>query len=122
MSDNRIEARIQLSYFLRVYERGTQKKLGQILDITPNGLNLLSAEPIESGTIKSILIDLPQEIMGKQRLSLTVESRWCKTDINPSYYSIGFKYRELSPESLALVTALMDVYEFGIELKKAFKS
>ena len=76
MGDQRTEERIQLSYFLKVYERQTHALLGKVLDITFNGLNILSETPIEPGERKSVLVELPDPILGKHRLSLEVECRW----------------------------------------------
>ena len=116
----RAAKRIQLSYFLKVHQRGRRKLLGQVLDITEQGLNILSGDPIESGRMLSVLVELPETIYGKTRLALKVECRWCKPDINPSYYSIGFRFAQLTARELDLIRALIENYEFGRELQEAF--
>lgn len=120
MNEARLEERVQLSYFLKVYERGNQSLLGQVLDITLHGINLLCPEPVPTGAIKNVLLELPDPILGKTRLSLDIESRWCKQDVNPSYFSSGFRFGKTSGRDAEIIYILIANYEFGAELQRAF--
>jgi len=111
MPDKRREKRRQLIYYLRVVDRSTNQLVGQLVDITTEGIKLVSENSVEPETLYKLKMALPEEMENKKEISFDAVCQWCKRDINPNFYSIGFVFNKISNHDVNIIKNL--IYEFS---------
>lgn len=111
MSDRRTLHRRHLIYYLKVFERDTDELLGHLVDITEEGLMLVSENCAEEGRLVKMKMLLPREIEGKEQIEFDARSMWCRKDVNPSLFGVGFKFEYVDVLSRQIIFEL--IHEFG---------
>ncbi len=112
MTEKRKLERRHLIYYLRVFDRDTNELLGHLIDISPQGIMIMSEEPLETNKHFKLRMDLPVEIFEKSEIEFNAESRWTKKDVNPQFYDTGFYITDLSYADGRLIEKLIDDYGF----------
>ncbi|MDX1605101.1 MAG: PilZ domain-containing protein [Candidatus Competibacterales bacterium] len=107
--------RWQLIFYLRVFDRETERQLGHIVDITTEGMMLISDQPIPLNTDFKLWIDVPQDDDQRERIYLDAHSLWSSKDVNPDFYDTGFRLQRLTPDRLEDIQILIG--EFGINAR-----
>ncbi|MEY4640808.1 MAG: hypothetical protein RLZZ227_802 [Pseudomonadota bacterium] len=105
--DKRSEPRVKLLYVLKVYNRHTREVIGQVLDITSQGFNLLCRDYMQIGEMHECVLELPGEDYGKTSVKVDIECRWRKHDTTPGFFSSGFHFRKISLEQRGWLQRLM---------------
>ncbi len=103
MNESRKMERWDLVRFLRVYEDDTGALFGHLADINPEGVKLMSAEPITDGKDYKIRI----EVLSDQ-IRLTVRCLWSRKDDRADLYQSGFKVVEQTPETRKGMACLIE--------------
>lgn len=100
----RSQKRSHLTFYYDVCDVATEKVIGKLADITTEGLLLLSTDEIEPDVSYDLKIvaDLDQPI------AFSSKCRWCRIDINPDYYDIGFHVESISPDDKQRIRDLID--------------
>ena len=111
MIENRKLQRRHLIYYLRVYNRENNALLGHLVDITAEGIMVISETPIETNRDFNLRMELPSQIFGKTYLDFPAKSVWCRTDINNSFYDTGFSLSDVTHEDLSIIEQL--IFSFG---------
>ncbi|MEE4357852.1 MAG: PilZ domain-containing protein [Desulfococcaceae bacterium] len=111
MPDKRKTKRRHIIYYLRVLDRKTNELTGQLVDITTEGMKLISENPIEPDTFLQLKMLLPEDINRKSEISFDVHTMWCKRDINPNFFSIGFEFADILQEDVNIIKNL--IYDFS---------
>ena len=93
-SQKRSQKRSHLTYYLDVIDTETGTKIGKIADITVDGLMLLSQTMIKVGVEKNLKITSSDNYF--EPIVFTSDCRWCRVDVNPDYYDIGFHMDHIS--------------------------
>lgn len=101
-----------LMYYARVFDKRTGRVIGYVVDLTQEGLMLISEEPVEPNTRFRLRMDLPEDLSEKKFLDFEAESRWCKKDMDPNFYAIGFHMEETAPEVLETIHTMIAAYGF----------
>jgi hypothetical protein len=83
--------RRHLIYYLEAIDRGTGKLIGFLVDITTEGIMLMSKTPIETGKIFQLRILLKTDLSEKKYLNFDAKSKWCEKSINTEIYDTGFE-------------------------------
>lgn len=104
--------RAHLIYYLRVFDRQTDKMIGHLVNITPDGVMLISEEPLEAGLKFQLRMLLKSAIGNKEHLDFEAESLWSNNDINPDFFDTGFKLTEIDPADKAIIEELIQEYGF----------
>lgn len=112
MADKRREKRRQLIYYLRVVDRNNNQLFGQLVDITTEGMKLVSENPVELDTLYELKMLLPEEIENKKEVSFDASCQWCKRDVNPNFYSIGFEFDKITNHDINIIKNLIYDYSF----------
>jgi len=110
LAERRKLERRHLIYYLRVFERGTGRLVGHLVDISTEGLMLLSEEPIEIDRVFYFRMTLPTEIRSSAHVTFTARSIWCKPDNSPDFYATGFSFEEVTSEDIRVIENLIDAY------------
>ncbi len=88
--EKRAEGRLYPAHYLRVYHRMTDHLLGQLLDVSPNGLRILSDLPIVIGKSFELTIVPPECLAYPAHLNVRAKALWFWRDEAPGYYLVGF--------------------------------
>ncbi len=112
MDNRRRFKRRFLAFYSRVFDLRSHRLLGNVVDITPQGLMLLSETPLPADTAFRLEIELPEGFASKREITLDARSRWCEADIDPHYHNTGFVLLNVTPEDAAIIEAI--VVAFGI--------
>ena len=113
MPDKRQSKRRQLFFNFEVHERGTRRKLGHLVDLTAEGMLLLSSEPHQKGERLEVVVKLPDlPALEGERLSGTAVVRWSGHDSNPSLHCSGLQFEELGAKEKAVVDILVARFGF----------
>jgi hypothetical protein len=111
MEERRKVQRRHIMCYSRIYDRRTGEVVGYLLDITPAGMMVMGDEPLEPGQRSMFRLDLPEYVFGKQYLNLTGECVWSRPDIDPNFYTSGFRLDPLPEEDVQIIEGLTKEFE-----------
>ncbi len=112
MNEKRNFKRRHLIFYLRVFNNNAEQPFGYIVDITPQGCMVISEKEIEAGKKMTLRMDLPSGHGGKKHLVLKAETKWCKPDVNPDFFDIGFRFDDIDYEDEEIVHSLINMFGF----------
>jgi len=110
--DNRQLKRVHLIYYLRIFDNNTGSNIGHLVDITTQGIMMISEEPVPIGKDFSFRMQLPATITGREEIQFSARCLWCKKDFNPDFYVSGYQIQEITPQKVKTITALINSYGF----------
>jgi len=116
MQDQRKIDRRFLQYYMRVYDAGTHQQIGNLVDITPGGIMVVSEHPLPEGQNTRLRVELTDEVAEKPFMELSAYSKWCEPDIIPYMYNTGFEILEISSEDSKIIQHINE--EFGFRDNK----
>lgn len=105
--------RRHLVYYLRVFDISTDELIGHLVDITPEGIMLISDSPVEANKTFHMRLILPAEILAKKNLDFEAKSLWSKKDINADFFDTGFHLIDVKLEEIEIIEYLTT--EFGMQ-------
>ena len=106
--ERRTIKRHQLNEYLRVYNRNTLKEMGNIGNISSNGLMLISTVPVLIGAVYSMRIILPDG----EIIDFEARCHWCKPDVSPDFFDSGYSMVQAGDDIIDLVEALKEYFSF----------
>jgi hypothetical protein len=112
MTERRRLKRRHVIFYSRVFDLHTGQLMGHLMDITREGMRLISEEPTEVGKTFLLRIDLPEDVMDKPFVKFEARSLWCKQDINPAFYNTGYLISNMSAEDVTLIDNMMEEVGF----------
>ncbi|NJM13282.1 MAG: PilZ domain-containing protein [Synechococcaceae cyanobacterium SM1_2_3] len=92
--------RYSTEFYLCVYEQNRTSPLGQVIDISLGGLQLVSSEPIELKQHFNLVMDVSLESGLHEQTQFEAETVWSSEDDNDDLYNTGFQFLNLSSEAL----------------------
>ncbi|MBV4485403.1 PilZ domain-containing protein [Pseudomonas sp. SWRI153] len=110
-TDRRIQ-RHQLPYFLRVFNRVTDKPIGFLGNVSEDGLMLISPLPVMIGVEFNLRLKVPCNAGGQQLIDLVAYCLWCHEDATPHHFDAGFSLQRAPPEYGQLIRALKQYFSF----------
>ena len=105
--------RRHLIYYLEVHDEDTSELLGHLVDITTEGLKLVSKEPIDKGRLFHMRMTLPEGYFEDKELFFTAESLWSSNDVNPDFYDTGFAVPDLNSRAREIIVDLVNQLSFN---------
>ena len=112
MQEKRKLKRRHLIYYLRVFDRNSNELLGHLVDITPEGIMLMSEETIPTKNNLELRMVLPSKLFGKDKIEFNATSLWSKGDIMSDFYDTGFRLTKIDRKDAELIESLIDTYGF----------
>jgi hypothetical protein len=112
MREKRKTTRRFLLYYMRVYDLETHQQIGNLVDITPKGAMLVSEHPIPKGKTIQLRLELSEEVSEQPFLDFKARSKWCKPDVDPNLYNIGFEIKDISAEGTATIHKIIQSFGF----------
>ena len=99
--------RSSLLFYLQVAIRSTGKPMGRLVDITPEGIRLVSEEGIPIDTTFEFRIILPEGFSGGEYLDVDAKCVWSKRTANPKLFESGFMLIGGTDEQTELIENLI---------------
>ena len=115
MNERRNIKRRYLMYFLRIFDKKQDRFIGNLVDITTDGIMVMSENPIETNTVFQLKMYLPEKIKGKEEISFDARSIRSNKETRPAFYFTGFQYQKVDPDDAEIIKNLID--NFGISEK-----
>jgi len=109
--DKRIIHRHQLPTYLQVVNQVTGKPIGYIVNISSQGMMLVSQAQLMTHAVFQLSLNVP-EATGISKIEFEALSLWSRSDVTPGYYDTGFSFIRTSSELLGVVSALKDYFSF----------
>lgn len=101
-----------LVFYLRVYDGISPLVLGHLVNISSEGVMLLSDDVIPIDTEYRLRMRFPSEVTDRGDIVFSATSKWCEKDNNPDFYLTGFKTHGLSAEEKNDILCLIDDFSF----------
>jgi hypothetical protein len=111
MKEKRKTIRRYLLYYMRIYDAATRQQIGNLVDITPEGIMIVGERPIPEGKTCRLRMELSSEVAEKPFLEFSALSKWCKSDVTPNLYNTGFEILGLPTEDIEIIHRI--IQEFG---------
>jgi hypothetical protein len=111
MKDKRRLKRRHLIYYLQVTDRSTGALIGFLVNISPQGIMIMSEHPLPVGKQFNLQLLLPSTTGEKEYLQFDALSKWCKQSINTDFYDIGFELLNVSVSDFDAIQNI--IYELG---------
>jgi hypothetical protein len=110
MDERRKLKRQHIMFYSRVFDRQNGAFLGYLGNLTPDGAMIISESEMEVQQEFQLRIDLPEDIYDKSILNLSALSAWCKRDIDPNFFNVGFSIQDVSTQDIAIIKQIIDDY------------
>lgn len=102
--------RRHLMFHLRVFDTVTGRYLGNLFDVSHDGLMIIGEEPLPVGHRCSLEMRLPIEIHGRGRVSFAATPAWTSDNIQPGVYETGLGNLEMEDSDRAALERLIAQY------------
>jgi len=112
MRDKRKLKRRHLIYYLHVLERSSGRLIGYLVDISTDGIMIMSEQPIAVGTRLELKIMLESEMSAKQYLAFDAKAVRCEKSINGTNYDIGCELLNLASVDFREIETIIDELGF----------
>ena len=113
MHKKRNRKRVHLVYYLLVFDGHTDKLAGNLVDITPEGMKLMSNTPHPLDTSYQLRVELPPEVAGNgKQISVNAKCVWCQEKLYSNSFGAGFQFEEISPENVERINNLINNYGY----------
>jgi len=108
----RNQKRWNLVQYLRLVKAENNNLLGHLVDLTTEGMMIISENPIPLGQTYNLRMQIPTENNLTRMVALTVQSLWTKKDVNPDFHDTGFKLINPSKHTVNAIKSLIDELKF----------
>ena len=116
MKERRKVQRKNLVHYLAVTNTKTNTHIGHAVNISEEGIMLISEKPIEINVIFQLRMSLPEEIRGSRNFEFSAESKWWEKNVKPGFYNAGFRLIDVPQEGIQVIKKLIE--KFCIPEKK----
>ena len=111
--EKRQRRRWELVFYLRIFDQSNGELLGHVIDISEDGLMLLSEVPIELNKDFDLTLELPASESGNnQKISFKARSLWQSQDTNPDLVDTGFQLINPEIDSIKALKNLINELQF----------
>lgn len=110
--DRRIQQRRHIVYYLKVYDLDSGELVGRLVDVTVTGIHVISETPLEPGVELTLVLYLPDEILRRETVIMPSRLLWCRPDVNPDYWGMGFEFLGIGSADATILESLIQEYAF----------
>lgn len=107
MSESRKHTRGQTNDYFIAYNTDTGQAIGRLRNLTPEGVMLISGDPVAVPTTIPCRMSLPQLIEGCREIYFAVESRWCRENTRGGWYEVGCCFQDVPEKSKRVIEVLV---------------
>lgn len=106
--DKREAERIELLYYIRVFEKENDRFRGHLVDLSENGVMITSDEPFEPNKTYSLKMDSTIDLNMSEDLTFSVENVWCQGGESDNVWDGGFRIVGASEEASEVFHAYLN--------------
>jgi c-di-GMP-binding flagellar brake protein YcgR len=110
MEDYRNRPRKNTPHLVRVINDDSGKTMGRVVDITADGMMLVTKELIEPGKIYNFRIVLPIMVHHRSDINLQAKAVYSNGDENSEFCRCGFKFIDLPGEDGFILEDVMHTF------------
>ena len=110
--NKRHEPRPQLMTFLKVRCAETGQVVGRIIDLTTQGMRLITDEELQIGAEFHLVIPIDLGPGRQEELRIDACCKWTGPDVNPDLLCAGFEFEEVRPRQEALLARIIQRHRF----------
>jgi len=111
--EKRKRRRWELVFYLRIFNQGDGSLLGHVVDISEDGLMIMSETPIELNRDFDLGLELPASgKQGSRKITLKAHSVWQSSDANPDLIDTGFQLTNPDQPSIDVIKELIEELQF----------
>ncbi|MBI5351256.1 MAG: PilZ domain-containing protein [Chloroflexi bacterium] len=113
MQERRKEQRKTLMAYTQVFDLYGGNLIGYLADLNLRGAMVIGNKPLPENLEFTLAIELPDlPETEASRITLPVRLVWCKPDISPEYFNLGFEFKEVSDVQKKVIQSIINNYEF----------
>ncbi len=95
-----------------VDETGDFPVIGDMADITVEGVMLVTDDPVEESAEFHMRVPLPEEINGKNEIDFVAESICCNKTIHETIFTTGFRITKVDESNRSVILRFIE--EFAV--------
>ncbi|MEW8508524.1 MAG: PilZ domain-containing protein [Candidatus Thiodiazotropha sp.] len=107
MQEQRQSPRKVANEVLIIADQITGSHIGRVVNISAEGLMLLSNEPMVTGSVYQLNLLLPVPKKNRENLSFTAEAVWCTEASQPESYWSGFHIIDIDADDVLIIDELI---------------
>jgi hypothetical protein len=107
-SERRNIKRLKLVYYLQVYDRASRASIGSVVDISSQGMKLVSETYFPPETVIPMSILLPEGSIFGESVEIDGRCRWSTEEPETASYESGFEFVKKADSGVFVVKALID--------------
>ncbi len=107
MEDYRHRPRKNTPHLVKVINEDTGKAVGRVVDITADGMMIVTKDKIVPGKFYNFRIILPVMVHHRSDVCLEAKAIWTTPDTNSEFSKCGFKFLNLAGEEGFLLEDVM---------------
>ena len=108
MKETRRLKRMHVISYLKVRERNTDKDLGQVMDMTTEGMGLYSQDKLETNSLIKLKLMLPSLINDTSEIAFDAQVVWCAEADHPGFYDSGVKLLNVPRSDLEILEQFIE--------------
>jgi hypothetical protein len=112
MVERRKHKRHKSETYLKVFDRESERPIGELANLSPNGAMLITSERVKESTVIKCQVKLTQPIMGHNEIVFDAECQWCRKNVKKGWWESGYS-TNVSGENAELVSYLSLSFELG---------
>jgi c-di-GMP-binding flagellar brake protein YcgR len=97
--------------YFGVYNQTGDEFIGYLIDISSEGMMILSKRSFPEGEILKVRVELPEEAQGSDQLMVEARCVWCERDTNPEFMHVGFSFTYTFPHHTEVIELLFKKME-----------
>ncbi len=109
-SNHRKHRRVYLGTDIAVYDVLNGDRVGEIVNITIEGLMLVMEQEPEAGNIYQFAMSMPQDLDGHKVINVGADCLWCSPSSISGQHWAGFQIIDASETAETLIQHLIDTY------------
>ncbi len=109
-NEKRKVRRRSLVFDFEVVEASSGLSVGRLINISLEGMMLISTERHMSDTVLELSIKLPETIFGKNHIDCKAKCMWCKKNEKTDFFEAGFHLFELPEDDIKAIVSLVTKY------------
>lgn len=102
--------RHEISSTVTIEDMVTGSMVGELVNITAEGLMLITDHEMDTNSIFQFALHLPEAIEGGNRIALGVDCLWCRQAENFDRFWSGYQIIDASPAALRAIATLIARY------------
>ena len=108
ISEMRKKDRIDVTEVVMVIDRPTGKPIGQLVNISEEGIMIMGSQPIEENCILQLTLTFDNTVNAKPEINIGVESLWSHTGSDQAQFWTGFYIIDISEQDLARIREMTE--------------